>query len=88
MFSVFKMDADLLSRIVWMSAIAYFAVNTVGPLREKDLTFLITVIKWIWLCVQHPSSEVLGMLEAPGELHLQHGPAVEEATSAGRQLRN
>lgn len=54
---------------------------------EKDLTSSITVTKRIWLCVQHPSSEVLGTLEAPGELCLCHRPAVEEAASAGRQLR-
>lgn len=88
MFSVLKMDAALLSRTAWMSAIAYFAVNNIGPLMEKDLTFSITVIKWIWLRAQHPSSEVLGTLEAPGELRLQQGPAVEEAASAGRELRN
>lgn len=74
MFSVFKMDAGLLSRTAWMSAMAYFAVNSIGPLMEKYLPFSITVIKGIGLRVQHPSSQVLGTLGAPGELCLPHGP--------------
>lgn len=57
MLAVVKMDAGLLSRIAWLSAIAYFAVNNIRPLMEKDLTFSIVVMKWMWLRVQHPSSE-------------------------------
>lgn len=83
MFSVFKKDAGLLSRTAWMSAVAWFAVNSIGLLVEKDVSFSIMVIKWIWLRGRHPSSEVLGMLAEPGELHLPHGLLVEEANLLG-----
>lgn len=64
-FSIFKMDAGLLSRIASMSATAYFVVNYKGTLMENDLTLQITVIKCTCLCAQRPLSEVLGMLEGP-----------------------
>lgn len=50
---------------------------------EKDVSFSIMVIKWIWLRGRHPSSEVLGMLAEPGKLRLSHGLLVEEANLLG-----
>lgn len=77
----------LLSRVAWLSAVAYFVVNDTEPLMEKDFTSSITLIKWIWHHVLHPLSEGLETPEAFRELLLQH-TVVAEPRCVGRQLSN